>query len=107
MEKLGNPETMQMPPLLLASQRPSILLGQAQLSRPVTHLPLLPSGCRKKFPKKGANQTFSKTARLKWQSLERRIFDIVMQRMTIVNLEADMERLIKVTVVLGSGRAGR
>uniref|UniRef100_A0A8C8SEC2 Kinesin family member 21B n=1 Tax=Pelusios castaneus TaxID=367368 RepID=A0A8C8SEC2_9SAUR len=50
---------------------------------------------RKKFPKKGANQTFSKAARLKWQSLERRIFDIVMQRMTIVNLEADMERLIK------------
>ncbi|NXJ68462.1 KI21B protein, partial [Rostratula benghalensis] len=50
---------------------------------------------RKKFPKKGANQTFSKAARLKWQSLERRIFDIVVQRMTIVNLEADMERLIK------------
>ncbi|XP_039421222.1 kinesin-like protein KIF21B isoform X2 [Corvus cornix cornix] len=50
---------------------------------------------RKKFPKKGTSQTFSKAARLKWQSLERRIFDIVMQRMTIVNLEADMERLIK------------
>ncbi|XP_065554464.1 kinesin-like protein KIF21B isoform X4 [Lathamus discolor] len=50
---------------------------------------------RKKFPKKGMSQTFSKAARLKWQSLERRIFDIVMQRMTIVNLEADMERLIK------------
>uniref|UniRef100_A0A8C3UQ17 Kinesin family member 21B n=1 Tax=Catharus ustulatus TaxID=91951 RepID=A0A8C3UQ17_CATUS len=49
----------------------------------------------KKFPKKGTSQTFSKAARLKWQSLERRIFDIVMQRMTIVNLEADMERLIK------------
>uniref|UniRef100_A0A8C3RRL2 Kinesin-like protein KIF21B n=1 Tax=Chelydra serpentina TaxID=8475 RepID=A0A8C3RRL2_CHESE len=50
---------------------------------------------RKKFPKKGVSQTFSKAARLKWQSLERRIFDVVMQRMTIVNLEADMERLIK------------
>ncbi|KFV62987.1 Kinesin-like KIF21B, partial [Dryobates pubescens] len=50
---------------------------------------------RKKFPKKGTSQTFNKAARLKWQSLERRIFDIVMQRMTIVNLEADMERLIK------------
>uniref|UniRef100_A0A452ICZ0 Kinesin motor domain-containing protein n=1 Tax=Gopherus agassizii TaxID=38772 RepID=A0A452ICZ0_9SAUR len=50
---------------------------------------------RKKFPKKGMSQTFSKAARLKWQSLERRIFDVVMQRMTIVNLEADMERLIK------------
>ncbi|PNJ50050.1 KIF21B isoform 5 [Pongo abelii] len=50
---------------------------------------------RKKFQKKGASQSFSKAARLKWQSLERRIIDIVMQRMTIVNLEADMERLIK------------
>uniref|UniRef100_A0A3Q1ML95 Kinesin family member 21B n=1 Tax=Bos taurus TaxID=9913 RepID=A0A3Q1ML95_BOVIN len=50
---------------------------------------------RKKFQKKGASQSFSKAARLKWQSLERRILDIVMQRMTIVNLEADMERLIK------------
>uniref|UniRef100_A0A670JGA5 Kinesin family member 21B n=1 Tax=Podarcis muralis TaxID=64176 RepID=A0A670JGA5_PODMU len=50
---------------------------------------------RKKFAKKGANQTFSKTARMKWQSLERRVFDIVMQRMTIINLESDMERLIK------------
>uniref|UniRef100_A0A8B9PWG1 Kinesin-like protein KIF21B n=1 Tax=Apteryx owenii TaxID=8824 RepID=A0A8B9PWG1_APTOW len=50
---------------------------------------------RKKFPKKGTSQSFSKAARLKWQSLERRIFDIVMQRMTVVNLEADMERLIK------------
>lgn len=54
------------------------------------------SSARKKFPKKGANQTFSKTARLKWQSLERRVFDIVMQRMTVINLESDMERLIKV-----------
>lgn len=50
---------------------------------------------RKKFLKKGASQSFGKAARLKWQSLERRIVDIVMQRMTIVNLEADMERLIK------------
>ncbi|XP_048352038.1 kinesin-like protein KIF21B isoform X2 [Sphaerodactylus townsendi] len=50
---------------------------------------------RKKFAKKGTNQTFSKTARLKWQSLERRVFDIVMQRMTVINLESDMERLIK------------
>uniref|UniRef100_A0A8D2KVC4 Kinesin-like protein KIF21B n=1 Tax=Varanus komodoensis TaxID=61221 RepID=A0A8D2KVC4_VARKO len=50
---------------------------------------------RKKFPKKGTNQSFSKTARLKWQSLERRVFDIVMQRMTVINLESDMERLIK------------
>lgn len=57
---------------------------------------------RKKFQKKGASQSFSKAARLKWQSLERRVIDIVMQRMTIVNLEADMERLIKVGAGLAS-----
>uniref|UniRef100_A0A8C4H736 Kinesin-like protein KIF21B n=1 Tax=Dicentrarchus labrax TaxID=13489 RepID=A0A8C4H736_DICLA len=39
--------------------------------------------------------SFSKSARQKWQSLERRIMDIVMQRMTIANVEADMDRLIR------------
>lgn len=66
------------------------LQGEVQSSQPK------PLCLRKKFQKKGASQSFSKAARLKWQSLERRIIDIVMQRMTIVNLEADMERLIKV-----------
>ncbi|XP_029007090.1 kinesin-like protein KIF21B isoform X9 [Betta splendens] len=37
----------------------------------------------------------SKSARQKWQKLEHRIMDIVMQRMTISNVEADMDRLIK------------
>uniref|UniRef100_A0A669B7W0 Kinesin family member 21B n=1 Tax=Oreochromis niloticus TaxID=8128 RepID=A0A669B7W0_ORENI len=39
--------------------------------------------------------SISKSARQKWQALERRITDIVMQRMTIANMEADMDRLIK------------
>ncbi|KAM9391314.1 kinesin-like protein KIF21B isoform 3-T3 [Salvelinus alpinus] len=39
--------------------------------------------------------SFTKAARQKWQTLERRILDIVMQRMTITNVEADMDRLIK------------
>uniref|UniRef100_A0A3B5MJW4 Kinesin family member 21B n=1 Tax=Xiphophorus couchianus TaxID=32473 RepID=A0A3B5MJW4_9TELE len=43
----------------------------------------------------GRANNFSKSARLKWQTLERRIMDIVMQRMTISNVEADMDRLIK------------
>lgn len=48
----------------------------------------------------GATRTssFSKSARQKWQTLERRIIDIVMQRMTIANVEADMDRLIKVGI---------
>ncbi|CAB1314559.1 unnamed protein product [Coregonus sp. 'balchen'] len=41
------------------------------------------------------SSSFSKSARQKWQTLERRILDIVMQRMTITNVEADMDRLIK------------
>lgn len=44
----------------------------------------------------GRATSFSKSARQKWQALERRIMDIVMQRMTISNVEADMDRLIKV-----------
>uniref|UniRef100_A0A7N8XSV0 Kinesin family member 21B n=1 Tax=Mastacembelus armatus TaxID=205130 RepID=A0A7N8XSV0_9TELE len=43
----------------------------------------------------GRASSFSKSARQKWQALERRIMDIVMQRMTIANVEADMDRLIK------------
>lgn len=39
----------------------------------------------------------SRTARAKWQSLERRISDIIMQRMTLSNMETDMNRLLKVT----------
>uniref|UniRef100_A0A3Q1GNI3 Kinesin family member 21A n=1 Tax=Acanthochromis polyacanthus TaxID=80966 RepID=A0A3Q1GNI3_9TELE len=36
-----------------------------------------------------------RTARAKWQSLERRVSDIIMQRMTISNMETDMNRLLK------------
>ncbi|XP_067360604.1 kinesin-like protein KIF21B isoform X5 [Channa argus] len=43
----------------------------------------------------GRASSISKSARQKWQALERRIMDIVMQRMTIANVEADMDRLIK------------
>lgn len=39
----------------------------------------------------------SRIARTKWQSLERRITDIIMQRMTISNMETDMNRLLKVS----------
>uniref|UniRef100_A0A8C4HGQ0 Kinesin family member 21A n=1 Tax=Dicentrarchus labrax TaxID=13489 RepID=A0A8C4HGQ0_DICLA len=37
----------------------------------------------------------TRVARNKWQSLERRISDVIMQRMTISNMEADMNRLLK------------
>lgn len=56
-----------------------------------------PCSGRKKLQRKGVSSSFSKTARQKWQALERRVMDIVMQRMTIANMEADMDRLIKVS----------
>ncbi|KAM4569730.1 kinesin-like protein KIF21A [Odontesthes bonariensis] len=37
----------------------------------------------------------NRSARAKWQSLERRVSDIIMQRMTISNMETDMNRLLK------------
>ncbi|CAN9498995.1 unnamed protein product [Ophioblennius macclurei] len=37
----------------------------------------------------------TRIARNKWQSLERRVSDVIMQRMTISNMEADMNRLLK------------
>ncbi|KAG9332371.1 hypothetical protein JZ751_015014 [Albula glossodonta] len=50
---------------------------------------------RKTLQRRGPGQGFSKTARQKWQVLEHRITDIVLQRMTVSNMEADMDRLIK------------
>uniref|UniRef100_A0AAZ3QH00 Kinesin-like protein KIF21B n=1 Tax=Oncorhynchus tshawytscha TaxID=74940 RepID=A0AAZ3QH00_ONCTS len=52
------------------------------------------NGTRGKRVLRGSS-SFTKAARQKWQTLERRILDIVMQRMTITNVEADMDRLIK------------
>ncbi|XP_040001792.1 kinesin-like protein KIF21A isoform X2 [Xiphias gladius] len=37
----------------------------------------------------------NRTARAKWQSLERRVSDIIMQRMTVSNMETDMNRLLR------------
>uniref|UniRef100_A0A672IG79 Kinesin family member 21A n=1 Tax=Salarias fasciatus TaxID=181472 RepID=A0A672IG79_SALFA len=37
----------------------------------------------------------NRTARAKWQSLERRVSDVIMQRLTISNMETEMNRLLK------------
>ncbi|XP_048409695.1 kinesin-like protein KIF21A isoform X5 [Stegostoma tigrinum] len=49
---------------------------------------------RKKYQRKFTNRYTSRAARMKWQSLERRVTEIIMQRMTIANMEADMNRLL-------------
>ncbi|XP_075713358.1 kinesin-like protein KIF21A isoform X4 [Rhinoderma darwinii] len=71
-------------------QRPKIPIARVQ---PATSNAF--NGTRKKHQRKGSNIYTSKAARQKWQSLERRITDIVMQRMTISNMESDMNRLLK------------
>ncbi|XP_068132398.1 kinesin-like protein KIF21A isoform X3 [Hyperolius riggenbachi] len=70
-------------------QRPRIPIARVQ---PATSSTL--NGSRK-HQRKGSSIYTSKAAKQKWQSLERRITDIVMQRMTISNMESDMNRLLK------------
>ncbi|KAG8005713.1 Kinesin-like protein KIF21A, partial [Nibea albiflora] len=53
-----------------------------------------PNGARSS-PVRMGSIYLSRTARAKWQSLERRVTDIIMQRMTISNMETDMNRLLK------------
>lgn len=48
----------------------------------------------------------TRVARNKWQTLERRISGVIMQRMTISNMEADMNRLLKVRGQLPPSVAG-
>ncbi|XP_057557382.1 kinesin-like protein KIF21A isoform X7 [Hippopotamus amphibius kiboko] len=75
--------------------------AQQKMRIPVARVQALPTpatnGTRKKYQRKGlTSRVFtSKTARVKWQLLERRVTDIIMQKMTISNMEADMNRLLK------------
>uniref|UniRef100_A0A4W5NKX8 Kinesin family member 21A n=1 Tax=Hucho hucho TaxID=62062 RepID=A0A4W5NKX8_9TELE len=54
-----------------------------------------PNGTPRKYPLRMGSVYTTRTARAKWQSLERRITDIIMQRLTISNMEADMNRFLK------------
>ncbi|XP_075783623.1 kinesin-like protein KIF21A isoform X9 [Pelodiscus sinensis] len=55
------------------------------------------NGTRKNYQRKGTTVRVysSKAARMKWQLLERKVTDIIMQKMTISNMETDMNRLLK------------
>ncbi|XP_076590243.1 kinesin-like protein KIF21A isoform X2 [Chaetodon auriga] len=53
-----------------------------------------PNGTRSSY-RRTVGVYSTRVARNKWQSLERRISDVIMQRMTISNMEADMNRLLK------------
>ncbi|XP_052453796.1 kinesin-like protein KIF21A isoform X3 [Carassius gibelio] len=56
--------------------------------------PGAPNGARL-YHRRPAGVYSTRVARGKWQSLERRISDIIMQRVTISNMETDMNRLLK------------
>ncbi|XP_028910846.1 kinesin-like protein KIF21A isoform X2 [Ornithorhynchus anatinus] len=102
--KLSAPEAPAQDPssTVAAGDPDSTKAGSQQKMRiPVARVQALPAtaanGTRKKYLKKGmTSRVFtSKTARMKWQLLERRVTDIIMQRMTISNMETDMNRLLK------------
>uniref|UniRef100_A0A8C5D5Z7 Kinesin-like protein KIF21A n=1 Tax=Gouania willdenowi TaxID=441366 RepID=A0A8C5D5Z7_GOUWI len=54
-----------------------------------------PASLSRSSPVRMGGIYLNRTARAKWQALERRITDIIMQRMTISNMETDMNRLLK------------
>ncbi|KAM3587854.1 uncharacterized protein V6R79_015363 [Siganus canaliculatus] len=54
-----------------------------------------PSSGARSSPVRMGTVYYSRTARVKWQSLERRVTEIIMQKMTISNMETDMNRLLK------------
>ncbi|XP_017555513.2 kinesin-like protein KIF21A isoform X1 [Pygocentrus nattereri] len=60
-----------------------------------THGSGAPNGTSRLYHRRPVGVYSTRVARVKWQSLERRISDIIMQRMTISNMEADMNRLLK------------
>ncbi|KAL0968629.1 hypothetical protein UPYG_G00269360 [Umbra pygmaea] len=62
--------------------------------RPHSSGPSAPNGTRSYY-RRSTGIYSTRVARVKWQSLERRISDVIMQRMTISNMEADMNRLLK------------
>ncbi|KAG7267889.1 hypothetical protein CRUP_033015 [Coryphaenoides rupestris] len=54
-----------------------------------------PANGARKSPAQTGSVSTTRAARVKWQSLERRVSDIIMQRMTLSNMEADMNRMLK------------
>ncbi|XP_038667147.1 kinesin-like protein KIF21A isoform X4 [Scyliorhinus canicula] len=68
--------------------------GRAPASRALATSTDKTNGMRKTYQRKITNRYTSRAARMKWQSLERRVTEIIMQRMTIANMEADMNRLL-------------
>uniref|UniRef100_A0A673CCV2 Kinesin-like protein KIF21A n=1 Tax=Sphaeramia orbicularis TaxID=375764 RepID=A0A673CCV2_9TELE len=90
-KKVSLPESLQEPSHRATPgrlQSPIATAANGASSKPVISL------CRSS-PARMGSIYLTRTARAKWQSLERRISDIIMQKMTISNMETDMNRLLK------------
>ncbi|XP_071659523.1 kinesin-like protein KIF21A isoform X10 [Patagioenas fasciata] len=78
----------------------SRIAAQQKMRIPVARVQALSvtatNGTGRKYQRKAVTSRVysSRAARMKWQLLERRVTDIIMQRMTISNMEADMNRLL-------------
>ncbi|XP_063164045.1 kinesin-like protein KIF21A isoform X6 [Candoia aspera] len=74
-------------------------VSQQKMRIPIARVQALPAsnGTKSKYQRKAMTSRVytSKSARMKWQLLERRLTEIIMQKMTISNMETDMNRLLK------------
>nr|XP_020652631.1 kinesin-like protein KIF21A isoform X5 [Pogona vitticeps]XP_020652633.1 kinesin-like protein KIF21A isoform X6 [Pogona vitticeps] len=102
--KLSLPEHSNQEPnvnVLSADNDGSRAASQQKMRIPVARVQALPAatvnGTRSKYQRKAMTSRIytSKGARMKWQLLERRVTEIIMQKMTISNMETDMNRLLK------------
>uniref|UniRef100_A0A8C6YIF4 Kinesin family member 21A n=1 Tax=Naja naja TaxID=35670 RepID=A0A8C6YIF4_NAJNA len=76
----------------------SKVVPQQKMRIPIARVQALPAtnGTNKYQRKAMTSRVYiSKSARMKWQLLERRLTEIIMQKMTISNMESDMNRLLK------------
>uniref|UniRef100_A0A8D3D1H2 Kinesin family member 21A n=1 Tax=Scophthalmus maximus TaxID=52904 RepID=A0A8D3D1H2_SCOMX len=71
------------------------VIRKVNLPEPAQDSPHRPPSGRISSYRRTVGVYSTRIARNKWQSLERRICDVIMQRMTISNMEADMNRLLK------------
>ncbi|XP_039197235.1 kinesin-like protein KIF21A isoform X8 [Crotalus tigris] len=77
----------------------SKVMSQQKMRIPIARVQALPAanGTKSKYQRKAMTSRvyISKSARMKRQLLERRLTEIIMQKMTISNMESDMNRLLK------------
>uniref|UniRef100_A0A8K9Y6D2 Kinesin family member 21A n=1 Tax=Oncorhynchus mykiss TaxID=8022 RepID=A0A8K9Y6D2_ONCMY len=82
-------------PLQDSSHRPPSGRLQSSSSTSTNGTSVCVCVCVRSYYRRSTGIYSTRVARVKWQSLERRISDVIMQRMTISNMESEMNRLLK------------